>query len=206
MSTNQAEAPRRLGQLDLTAARAAMAARLAHAGFSPRVVAAMRAVPRHAFLPDGFWRLAYAETDLWLGDAWLAAPSTIARLLDALDVKPTDRVCEVGALTGYTAALLGRLCPEVAGDAAEPPFDAILVHAALASLPSDLLAERAPRGGRLVAAIGPASGPQRLIRAELGEHGSEQLRDLGPIWQPPHPAACADARAQAQIGPEGTEP
>lgn len=203
MSTNQAETPRRLGQLDLTAARAAMAARLAHAGVSPRVVAAMRDVPRHAFLPDGFWRLAYAETDLWLGDAWLAAPSTIARLLDALDVKPTDRVCEVGALTGYTTALLGRLCREVAG---EPPFDAILVHAALASLPSDLLAERAPRGGRLVAAIGQASGPQRLIRAELGEDGTEQLRDLGPIWQPSHPAACADARPLAQTGPEGTEP
>src|ERR1035437_723707 len=183
MSSNPAESPRRLGQLDLTAARAAMAARLAHAGFSPRVVAAMRAVPRHAFLSDGFWRLAYAETDLWLGDAWLAGPSTIARLVPALDVKPTDRVCEVGALTGYTAALLGRLCREVAG---EPPFDAILVHTALASLPSDLLADRASRGGRLPAAIGPASGPQRLIRAELGEHGTEQLRDLGPIWQPSH--------------------
>src|ERR1035437_6263328 len=203
MSSNPAEAPRRLGQLDLTAARAAMAARLAHAGVSPCVVAAMRAVPRHAFLPDGFWRLAYAETDLWVGDAWLAAPSTIARLLDALDVKPTDRVCEGGALTGYTIALLGQLCREVVAD---PPFDAILVHAALASLPSDLLAERAPRGGRLVAAIGPASGPQRLIRAELGEHGSEQLRDLGPIWQPPHPTAFGDARLQAQPPPGGPEP
>jgi protein-L-isoaspartate O-methyltransferase len=203
MSSNPAEAPRRLGQLDLTAARAAMAARLAHAGVSPRVVAAMAEVPRHEFVPDGFWRLAYTETDLWLGDAWLASPSSIARLLDALDVKPTDRVREVGALTGYTTALLGQLCREVVAD---PPFDAILVHTALASLPSDLLAERAPRGGRLVAAIGPASGPQRLIRAELGEHGTEQLRDLGPIWQPSHTAACADARPQVQTGPEATEP
>lgn len=203
MSTDQADAPRRLGQLDLTVARAAMAARLAHSGVSPRVVAAMAEVPRHEFVPEGFWRLAYAETDLWLGDAWLAAPSSIARLLDALDVKPTDRVREVGALTGYTGALLARLGHEVA---AEPPFDAILVHAALASLPADLLAQRAPQGGRLVAAIGPASGPQRLIRAELAEDGSEQLRDLGPIWQPPRQAAFTDGGPPAHAVPDGTEP
>ena len=86
--------------IDLALARAAMADRIAAIGFPAPVVAAMRAVPRNAFVPRHFWRLAYADADLWLGTCTLPAPVSIARRLGALSVRPGERVLEVGTGCG----------------------------------------------------------------------------------------------------------
>lgn len=81
-----------------------------------RVEAALRAVPRHVFLPNvPFWR-AYANevvhTKLDAAGVAISAasqPSIVAIMLEQLAVRPGDRILEIGAGTGYNAALLGHL-------------------------------------------------------------------------------------------------
>ncbi|MCU0971941.1 MAG: protein-L-isoaspartate O-methyltransferase [Gammaproteobacteria bacterium] len=75
-----------------------------------RALDAMAAVPRERFVPERFQGLAFADTEIPLahGESMLA-PKIEAKLLQALDVQPTDRVLEVGTGSGYLAACLSRL-------------------------------------------------------------------------------------------------
>ena len=75
-----------------------------------RVLDAMAAVPRENFVPERFRSLAFADTEIPLahGESMLA-PKIEAKLLQALDVQPTDRVLEVGTGSGYLTACLARL-------------------------------------------------------------------------------------------------
>jgi protein-L-isoaspartate(D-aspartate) O-methyltransferase len=83
---------------------------------SARVEAAMRAVPRHSFVPEAPVEQAYANitvitkrapdgTDL----SCASLPSLVAAMLDTLDVQPGHRILEIGAGAGYNAALLAHL-------------------------------------------------------------------------------------------------
>jgi protein-L-isoaspartate(D-aspartate) O-methyltransferase len=82
---------------------------------SPAVEAAFRAVPRHLFVPEVAIEHAYRNeaipTKMLDGQAVSSAsqPSIVAVMLEQLDVKPGQRVLEVGAGTGYNAALLAHL-------------------------------------------------------------------------------------------------
>ncbi len=78
---------------------------------SDRLSVAMRAVPRHEFVTDE--RAAYADTAHERLGTRVLAPSTAARLLEALQPEPDDSVLVVGAGVGYTAAVLA----EIAGEA-----------------------------------------------------------------------------------------
>ncbi len=186
--------------IDLVLARAAMAERLDGIGFPAPIVAAMASVPRHAFVPPPLWRLAYAETDLWLGMAWLAAPIVIARTLAALAVRPGQRVLELGTGCGYQTALLAALGVEVfsveplggydlsggalapmptvhrslGGDASvwreHAPFDAIVVNAALDDGPARLTEQLASDGGRLVAVMGARLTVLRMSGDSISQH------------------------------------
>jgi protein-L-isoaspartate(D-aspartate) O-methyltransferase len=75
-----------------------------------RVLDAMAAVPRERFVPERFQGLAFADTEIPLehGESMMA-PKIEAKLLQALDVQPTDRALEVGTGSGYLAACLARL-------------------------------------------------------------------------------------------------
>jgi len=77
---------------------------------SERLSAAMRAVPRHEFVEDD--RLAYADRSFEHRGTRVLAPSTAARLLEALDADEGDSVLVVGAGVGYTAAVLAEIVGE----------------------------------------------------------------------------------------------
>jgi protein-L-isoaspartate(D-aspartate) O-methyltransferase len=72
-----------------------------------RVSAAMRAVPREAFVAED--RGAYADRPFERFGTRVLAPSTAARLVEALEVEADDSVLVVGAGVGYTAAVLAEL-------------------------------------------------------------------------------------------------
>ena len=79
-----------------------------------RILAAMGAVAREAFLPESRRALAYADVAHKLGEGrYLAPPAPFARLLQLAEIEQTDRILDVGAGTGYSTAVLARLGAEV---------------------------------------------------------------------------------------------
>lgn len=79
-----------------------------------RVIDAMRAVPRHEFVPAGQIDAAYEDAALPIGDGrMLIAPSYVGLMAEALAVQPTDRVLEIGTGMGYEAAVLSTLARHV---------------------------------------------------------------------------------------------
>lgn len=83
---------------------------------NPRVLDVMRTLPRHRFVPPSLHGQAYADRALPIAHGQtISQPLMVATMLEALELKPTDRVLEVGAGTGYQAALLGLLAARVIG-------------------------------------------------------------------------------------------
>lgn len=80
----------------------------------PRVLAAMETVPREAFLPEALQELAYADTPLPIGEGQtMSQPYIVACMAEAAGVGADDRVLEIGAGSGYAAAVLGELARQV---------------------------------------------------------------------------------------------
>jgi protein-L-isoaspartate(D-aspartate) O-methyltransferase len=146
---------------------------------SDAVSVAMRAVPREAFIDDE--RGAYADRSFERHGTRVLAPSTAARLLEALAPEPGDEVLVVGAGVGYTAAVCAelagarhvhavdidrRLVYEARSNLAEAGYDEVLVDCRDGA---DGLPEYAPYDRVLVeaAAIEP---PRRVVR-QLADDG-----------------------------------
>ena len=84
------------------------------AALSGRVAAAMAKVPRHEFVPDGERRNAYANRPLPIGlGQTISQPYIVALMTELMEVKPGDRVLEVGTGSGYQAAVLAELAGAV---------------------------------------------------------------------------------------------
>lgn len=80
----------------------------------PRVLAAMREVPRHLFVPAPYDRDAYADDPLPIGNGQtISQPYIVALMTALLQVKATDTVLEIGAGSGYQAAILSQLAKNV---------------------------------------------------------------------------------------------
>jgi protein-L-isoaspartate(D-aspartate) O-methyltransferase len=80
----------------------------------PRVLDAMRLVPRERFVPAAAVPFAYDDTPLAIGfGQTISQPYIVAHMTEALEVRATDRVLEIGTGSGYQAAVLGRLANEV---------------------------------------------------------------------------------------------
>ena len=80
----------------------------------PAVLRAMRDVPRHEFVPDDLRRSAYDDGPLAIGDGQtISQPFVVAKMIEALELVSTDRVLEVGTGSGYAAAILARISPDV---------------------------------------------------------------------------------------------
>jgi len=79
-----------------------------------RVLAAMAEVPRHLFVPPQFERDAYADTPLPIGNGQtISQPYIVALMTELLHPEPKDRVLEIGAGSGYQAAILAQLAEQV---------------------------------------------------------------------------------------------
>lgn len=80
----------------------------------PRVLAVLRAVPRHLFVPEGWRHQAYLDTTLPIGEGQtISQPYIVALMTALLELKSTDRVLEIGTGSGYQAAILGMLADKV---------------------------------------------------------------------------------------------
>jgi len=80
----------------------------------PRVLAAMEKIPRHLFVPENLRAYAYADEPLPIGEGQtISQPFIVAYMTEALGLRGTERVLEVGTGSGYQSALLAELAREV---------------------------------------------------------------------------------------------
>lgn len=79
-----------------------------------RVLEAMRSVPRHCFIPDDLSRQAYADHPVRIGcGQTISQPYMVGVMTEQLELRPEDRVLEIGTGSGYQTALLAELAAEV---------------------------------------------------------------------------------------------
>ncbi len=155
-----------------------------------RVLEAMAAVPREAFVGAVQARRAYADGPLPIGEGQtISQPYVVAWMAEAAEVGPGDRVLEVGTGSGYAAAVLGRLAESVY---------TVERHAALAKAAAERLrklgcdnvrvrhgdgnegwSEHAPYDAIVVAAAGPAV--PGALRAQLRK-GGRLVIPIGGRW------------------------
>jgi protein-L-isoaspartate(D-aspartate) O-methyltransferase len=170
-------------QADPERARAAMVAdQLRARGITDeRVLAAMGAVPRDAFVPESSRRTAYADEALPIdAGQTISQPFMVARMTQDLEVSAGDRVLEIGTGSGYQAAILAWLGAHVTSlerqsTLVEPARERL----AALDLPGDITVRQAdgslgdpagaPWDGIIVTAGAPAI-PQEL-RDQLAEGG-----------------------------------
>jgi len=79
-----------------------------------RILAAMRKVPRHVFVPENVKRYAYQDEPLIIGEGQtISQPYIVAYMSEALQLKGHERVLEVGTGSGYQAVILAEIVKEV---------------------------------------------------------------------------------------------
>lgn len=81
---------------------------------SERVIAAMREVPRHKFVPRHAQSYAYDNSPLYIGQGQtISQPYIVAIMTDLIEPGPDDVILDVGTGSGYQAAIVSRLCKMV---------------------------------------------------------------------------------------------
>jgi protein-L-isoaspartate(D-aspartate) O-methyltransferase len=144
-----------------------------------RVLTAMERVPRELFVPEAFRDRAYDDAALPIGRGQtISQPYMVARICEALAAGPNDRVLDVGAGSGYQAAVLAELAGEVhtieripalADQAraalAAAGYERVQVHVGDGTLG---LPEQAPFGAIAVAAAAPEFPPSLYEQLEPG--------------------------------------
>lgn len=87
---------------------------LAARGIREPVLGAMGEIPRHRFVPPDQREVAYFDGPLPIGEGQtISQPYIVALMIQALDPQPDDRMLEIGAGSGYAAAVLSRLVAQV---------------------------------------------------------------------------------------------
>jgi protein-L-isoaspartate(D-aspartate) O-methyltransferase len=78
------------------------------------VLDAMREVPRETFVPEGLQEFAYEDSPLPIeAGQTISQPYIVALMLEAAEIRPGDHVLEIGAGSGYAAAVIGRIAERV---------------------------------------------------------------------------------------------
>ena len=81
---------------------------------NPGVIRAMEKVKRHLFVPERYRAYSYDDRPLPIGEGQtISQPYIVAFMTEALDLKPKDRVLEIGTGSGYQAAILAELVNDV---------------------------------------------------------------------------------------------
>jgi protein-L-isoaspartate(D-aspartate) O-methyltransferase len=117
-----------------------------------RVLNAMARVPRHEFAPEPYRDQAYEDHPLPIAQGQtISQPYIVALMLEALALRPADRVLEVGTGSGYVTALLAELAAQVIS---------VERHAALADPARELLARVGYTNVRIIAGDGTQGFPE----------------------------------------------
>ncbi|MCG8589731.1 MAG: protein-L-isoaspartate(D-aspartate) O-methyltransferase [Proteobacteria bacterium] len=179
----------RPGQRLYARARARLAERLTRLGVTdPRVLQALSDVPRHQLIPEALRDRAYADTPLPIGDGQtISAPSVVALMTQALELRGGESVLEVGTGSGYQAAVLSRLAERVVSveriprlaSAARRRLDELRVANALVYLGDGT--EGRPADGPFDAIVVTAGGPE--VPPPLLEQLAPGGRLVGPFGQ-----------------------
>lgn len=146
------------------------------------VIAAMLDIPREDFVPDSRRDVAYVGDNVDLGHGRvLLEPRTLAKMIDTLDVQPTELVLDLGCGYGYAAAVLGRMAQAVVA-VEELPDMAAAATERLAAARADNVAVVQSRLTEGAAAQGPYDAI--LVGGgieELPEAIADQLAEGGRI-------------------------
>ena len=104
-----------VGRAELELSRQRLSARLEAAGIRDRrVLEAFASVPRHALIPETLRAEAYRDVALPIGAGQtISAPSTVAAMTEALQLRSDETVLEIGTGSGYQAAILSQLAASV---------------------------------------------------------------------------------------------
>ncbi len=143
---------------------------------TPAIVEALRAVPRHVFVPGASLDAAYANSTVDIKHdsdgtsvSCASQPAVVAAMLEQLQPQPGHQVLEIGAGTGYNAALLARLTGP-AGHVTTIDVDDDLVQGARSRL-------EAARAGNVTVVLSdgalghPGAAPYDRIIAAVGAYG-----------------------------------
>lgn len=152
-----------------------------------RIIRAMSDVPRERFLPGAMRAIAYMDgpvpvsADGAMQQRFLLAPRVLARLVQLMEIAPTDAILDIGCATGYSTALLARLGQTVV--ALEQ--DAALAERAKAALAEFGITNATVVQGPLTAGV-PAEGPYDAILVNGAVHDItpallDQLKDGGRL-------------------------
>jgi protein-L-isoaspartate(D-aspartate) O-methyltransferase len=150
-----------------------------------RVLAAMAAVPREAFLPEALRDRAYADSALPIGEEQtISQPWIVAAICQALELDGSELVLEVGTGSGYSAAVLARLAAHVVS---------IERHDSLARAAAEVLSSLGIGNVELVVGDGSLGVPQRAPFDAIAVHATapeappaliDQLADGGRLVAP----------------------
>jgi protein-L-isoaspartate(D-aspartate) O-methyltransferase len=191
---------------DFAALRDAMVDRqIAGRGLTnPLLLAAMRAVPREAFVPEAVRDFAYEDGPLPIeAGQTISQPYIVALMIEAAGVTPGSHVLEIGAGSGYAAAVLSRIADAVI---------AIERHAALADLAAARMARLGYANVRIMAGDGSTGWPDgapydAILVAASGRHAPDalkrQLRVGGALVMPL--GAPGDSQSLVRITRQGEE-
>ena len=139
---------------------------------NPHVLRAMREVPREAFVRAHLGPHAYEDSPLPIeAGQTISQPYIVALMIDAAAVGPGDKVLEIGAGSGYAAAVMGRIAGQVI---------AIERHGELAALATERMARLGYGNVRIIHADGSAGWPDEapydaILAAASGSHVPDAL-------------------------------
>jgi len=192
--------------MDFAAEREAMVQRqIASRGITdPKILEAFRCVPREEFLSEEYRDLAYGDHPLPIeAGQTISQPYIVALMIKAAEIKPGDRVLEVGAGSGYAAAVMSRIASEVI---------AIERQGELVEIASERMRGLGYDNVRIVEGDGTRGWPEEapydaIVAAASGSHVPppwvEQLAEGGRIVMPVGDPSWVQKLVKVTRGPAG---